>query len=170
MFRIFLLMFIRIIFLVLLIGKLSVYCQSSVTGNEANLDGKLSEALEKAFLSQVQLFNLEDELASSGFTLNSTKISVAGRHQIPPSPLQRDLIKQLHDSQHVYEESARLLASLWRRNETQEYQNSIAEKASELINRRQKRQICPSQRPITCFRSRYRSADGSCNNLARPRW
>jgi len=35
---------------------------------------------------------------------------------------------------------------------------------------REKRQICQSQTPIPCSQSRFRTADGSCNNLRNTRW
>jgi hypothetical protein len=35
---------------------------------------------------------------------------------------------------------------------------------------RKKRQTCRSQIPIPCSRSRFRTADGSCNNLRNTRW
>ncbi|XP_054168948.1 peroxidasin homolog [Oppia nitens] len=130
-------------------------------------DNVIEEALKSGHNYTNQLKSIEDIIDSKGLFIDTTKISAAARHVIPSQ--NRHHLREIHENQRFFEEVSRHLIKNYSLSgdEVQALRHSNVEQ-HRLVRR--KRQTCRSQQPINCFRSRFRTFDGSCNNERNPRW
>ncbi|KPM09895.1 peroxidasin-like protein [Sarcoptes scabiei] len=134
-------------------------------------DNEIEHAFSLGKDMAIRNWRLEDQLVRDGLTTNMSKISAVSRHQAVTTTL--PLGNLLDHSQQVFEETSKILL----RNLTSNLDPyEVAETAMALSSiqlhsplARQAVDRC-EQSSIHCKPTKYRSADGSCNNLQYPDW
>lgn len=144
-------------------------------GSKVNLQFSDNE-IENAFLLGKDMVTRntrhENDLVRDGFVTNMSQITATSRHQSVTTTL--PLGNVLDHSQEVFEETSKILL----RNLTSNldpYEASETAMALSSIQlhsplARAAVDHCESEQHIYCRPSRYRNADGSCNNLRYPNW
>nr|XP_046910978.1 peroxidase-like [Dermatophagoides farinae]XP_046910979.1 peroxidase-like [Dermatophagoides farinae] len=137
-------------------------------------DTHLNKAFVEALSIHDRISNLEHDLDLKHVdTINTTTITSLARHIIPAK--HQHEILDLHHEQRPYEEASKIIAknfslSLEKIRDLSHIHatNLTIDHHHHHHHHRSKRQACKP--PIFCNRNRFRTADGSCNNLRNPRW
>ncbi|XP_017490205.1 PREDICTED: peroxidasin-like, partial [Rhagoletis zephyria] len=127
-------------------------------------DADLEKALAHGHSIKDKIRSLEHELDLTRNVVNTTRISSTARHVIPS--ISKEQVRLLHHEQRAFEEASKVLAKNLKLDNIRDLSHIQVQHI--LPHQRSKRQSCKP--PIFCNRSRFRTADGSCNNLRNPRW
>ncbi|CAG2169339.1 unnamed protein product, partial [Oppiella nova] len=130
-------------------------------------DNDIEVALNRAQQMRDKLKHIESDIQTKGLFIDTTKISAAARHLIPSQ--NKLYLRELHENQRFFEDVSRHLIQ----NRSLSREEALSLKDSNVESHkliRRKRQTCRSQQPVPCVKSRFRTADGSCNNARNTRW
>ncbi|KAF7490083.1 Chorion peroxidase [Sarcoptes scabiei] len=128
----------------------------------------LDRAYDEGVSANEKLRNYETLMDLKNNLINTTTISSLARHIIAAK--NQDAIIDLHHQQQPYEEASRIIVKNFSLSldKTRDLSQIHSDHLGVEHHRRGKRQTCKP--PIFCNRNKFRTADGSCNNLNNPRW
>lgn len=128
-------------------------------------DSHLESALKQGHQARDKVRILENELDLTQHVVNTSQISSTARHVIPS--ISKEQVRSSHHEQLAFEEASKVLAKNFSLS-LDNIRDLGHIHGQHLKGHRSKRQTCKP--PIFCNRSRFRTPDGSCNNLNNVRW
>jgi peroxidase len=134
---------------------------------------ELDEAFNLGKNMVVQKLRHENDLIKEGYTTDMSKITATSRHQAVTTTLPRG--NQLEHTQELFEETSKILLKNITRDMSDpfEFAESAMALASIPLQSAEARSAvhrCQAEQFVHCRPGRYRTADGSCNNLNHPTW
>ncbi|CAG2110241.1 unnamed protein product, partial [Medioppia subpectinata] len=132
-------------------------------------DTDIETALNRAEELRNRLKSIENDIQEKRLFIDTTVISAAARHLIPSQ--NKHFLREIHENQRLFEEVSRHLIQnrSLSREEALSLKHNPRVESHKLI--RVKRQTCRSKQAISCpAKSRFRTPDGSCNNVRNTRW
>ncbi|CAG2114555.1 unnamed protein product, partial [Medioppia subpectinata] len=132
-------------------------------------DTDIETALNRAEELRNRLKSIENDIQEKRLFIDTTVISAAARHLIPSQ--NKHFLREIHENQRLFEEVSRHLIQnrSLSREEALSLKHNPRVESHKLI--RVKRQTCRSKQAISCpGKSRFRTPDGSCNNVRNTRW